>query len=80
MSGHDTEIEWLKERVSCGELLERLAPAWRLDRAESTRRSLIFAVPFGFEFMEGGHDGHLCLSGEYGHETPVMLEAVQLCT
>jgi hypothetical protein len=40
MSEHDTEIEWLKERVNCAALLERLTPVWRLDRAESTRRSL----------------------------------------
>jgi hypothetical protein len=40
MSEQDTEIEWLKASVSCAALLERLAPGWRLDRAESTRRSL----------------------------------------
>jgi hypothetical protein len=40
MSEQDTEIERLKASVSCAALLERLAPVWRLDRAESTRRSL----------------------------------------
>ena len=40
MSEQDIEIEWLKASVSCAALLERLAPVWRLDRAESTRRSL----------------------------------------
>ena len=40
MSEHDMEIEWLKERVDCAALLERMPPVWRLDRAESTRRSL----------------------------------------
>jgi len=39
MSKQDTEIEWLKASVSCAALLERLPPVWRLDRAESTRRS-----------------------------------------
>src|SRR5580698_10092148 len=40
MSKQDTEIEWLKAHVNCAALLERLPPVWRLDRAESTRRSL----------------------------------------
>jgi hypothetical protein len=40
MNKNDDEIEWLKASVSCAALLERLAPVWRLDRAESTRRSL----------------------------------------
>ena len=39
MREQDTEIERLKECVSCAALLEQLAPGWRLDRAESTRRS-----------------------------------------
>ena len=40
MSEQDAEIEWLKAEVNCAALLERLPPVWRLDRAESTRRSL----------------------------------------
>jgi hypothetical protein len=40
MSKQDTEIESLKASVNCAALLERLPPVWRLDRAESTRRSL----------------------------------------
>jgi len=40
MNNQDAEIEWLKAEVSCAVLLERLPPVWRLDRAESTRRSL----------------------------------------
>ena len=40
MSEQDMEIEWLKASVSCAALLERLASGWRLDRAQSTRRSL----------------------------------------
>jgi hypothetical protein len=41
MSEQDTEIERLKAEVNCATLLEHLPPIWRLDRAESTRRSLI---------------------------------------
>jgi hypothetical protein len=40
MSEQDAEIEWLKAEVNCAALLERLPPVWRLDRAESSRRSL----------------------------------------
>ena len=40
MSEQDTDIQWLKAEVSCAVLLERLPPVWRLDRTESTRRSL----------------------------------------
>ncbi len=40
MSGQDKEIQQLKAEVSCAALLERLPPVWRLDRTESTRRSL----------------------------------------
>ena len=40
MHGQNEEAERLKVSVSCAALLERLPPVWRLDRAESTRRSL----------------------------------------
>jgi Toprim-like/Protein of unknown function (DUF3991) len=40
MNEHDVEIELLKAGVSCAALLERLPPVWRLDRVQSTRRSL----------------------------------------
>ena len=40
MHGQNEENERLKAGVSCAALLERLPPVWRLDRAESTRRSL----------------------------------------
>jgi hypothetical protein len=40
MTREDDEIEQLKASVSCAVVLERLPPPWRLDAAESTRRSL----------------------------------------
>ena len=40
MSRQEEEVERLKASVSCAALLEHLTPTWRLDRAESTRRSL----------------------------------------
>ena len=52
----DTEIEWLKERVSCAALLEQLPPVWRLDRAESTRRSLKYRRGSG-EILIVNHGG-----------------------
>jgi hypothetical protein len=56
MREQDTEIEWLKASVSCAALLERLAPGWRLDRAESTRRSLKYRRGPG-EILIVNHDG-----------------------
>ena len=56
MSEQDTEIDWLKASVSCAALLERLAPGWRLDRAESTRRSLKYRRDPG-EIVIVNHDG-----------------------
>ena len=56
MSEQDTEIEWLKASVSCAALLERLPPVWRLDRAESTRRSLKYRRGEG-EIVIVNHDG-----------------------
>ena len=52
----DTEIEWLKAGVSCAALLERLPPVWRLDHAESTRRSLKYRRGPG-EILIVNHDG-----------------------
>lgn len=40
MSGHDEELEQLREGVNCAVLLERMPPPWKLDRAESTRDCL----------------------------------------
>ena len=56
MSEQDAEIEWLKASVSCAALLERLPPVWRLDRAESTRRSLKYRRGEG-EIVIVNHDG-----------------------
>ena len=56
MSKQDTEIEWLKASVNCAALLERLPPVWRLDRAESTRRSLKYRRGEG-EIVIVNHDG-----------------------
>ena len=56
MSEPDNEIEQLKAGVSCAVLLERLAPAWQLDRAESTRRSLKYRRGAG-EILIVNHGG-----------------------
>ena len=56
MGKRDTEIEWLKASVNCAALLERLPPVWRLDRAESTRRSLKYRRGEG-EIVIVNHDG-----------------------
>jgi hypothetical protein len=56
MREQDTEIEWLKDSVNCAVLLERLPPVWRLDRAESTRRSLKYRRGPG-EILIVNHDG-----------------------
>jgi hypothetical protein len=39
MQGYDEDVQRLKDRVDCGMVLERLAPGWRLDARESTRRA-----------------------------------------
>jgi hypothetical protein len=57
MSGQDAEIERLKASVSCAALLERLAPVWRLDRAQSTRHSLKYRRGEA-EILIVNHDGH----------------------
>ena len=56
MREQDREIEQLKASVSCAVLLERLPPVWRLDRAESTRRSLKYRRGEG-EIVIVNHDG-----------------------
>jgi hypothetical protein len=56
MNEQDAEIERLKAEVSCAVLLERLAPVWRLDRAESSRRSLKYRRGEG-EIVIVNHDG-----------------------
>ncbi len=40
MTGHDAEIEELRDKVHCAVVLERTPPPWKLDRKESTRLSL----------------------------------------
>ena len=56
MSEQDTEIDWLKASVNCAALLERLPPVWRLDRAQSSRRSLKYRRGEG-EIVIVNHDG-----------------------
>ena len=56
MSELDGDIERLKAAVTCAALLERLAPGWQLDRAESTRRSLKYRRGEG-EIVIVNHDG-----------------------
>lgn len=56
MHGQNEETERLKASVSCAALLERLPPVWRLDRAESTRRSLKYRRGPG-EIVIVNHDG-----------------------
>ena len=40
MTGHDPEIEELRDKVHCAVVLERTPPPWKLDRKESTKLSL----------------------------------------
>ena len=56
MSEQDEEIQHLKASVSCAALLERLPPVWRLDRAESTHRSLKYRRGEA-EIVIVNHDG-----------------------
>ena len=57
MSTQDPEIRHLKTSVSCAVVLERLPPVWRLDAAESARRSLKYRRGAG-EIVIVNHDGH----------------------
>jgi len=40
MTGHDPEIEDLRDKVHCAVVLERTPPPWKLNRKESTKLSL----------------------------------------
>ena len=40
MTRHDPEIEELLDKVHCAVVLEQTPPCWKLDRKESTKRSL----------------------------------------
>jgi hypothetical protein len=40
MTGHDPEIEKLRDKVHCAVVLERTPPSWKLDQKESTKLSL----------------------------------------
>jgi hypothetical protein len=56
MHGQNEGNEGLKARVSCAALLEWLPPVWRLDRAESTRRSRKYRRGSG-EILIVNHNG-----------------------
>jgi hypothetical protein len=56
MDGYDQEVERLRAAVSCATVLERMAPGWRLDKAESTRRALKYRGASG-EIVIVNHDG-----------------------
>jgi hypothetical protein len=56
MGDPDDELELFRTSVSCAALLERLAPAWRLDRQGSTRRALKYRRGPG-EILIVNHDG-----------------------
>ena len=57
MSGHDEELQRLREGVNCAALLERLTPPWRLDKAASTRDCLKYRRGKG-EIIIVNHGGH----------------------
>lgn len=40
MTGHDPEVERLREAVNCATVLEKFTSGWMLDKAESTRHAL----------------------------------------
>ncbi len=56
MVGRDAELELLRTGVSCAAVLERLPPAWNLDRKESTRRALKYRRGEG-KVVIVNHDG-----------------------
>jgi hypothetical protein len=56
MDGYDQDVERLRATVSCATVLERMAPRWRLDKAESTRRALKYRGASG-EIVIVNHDG-----------------------
>ena len=56
MGGQDAELDLFRTTINCATLLERLAPGWRLDRRESTRRALKYRRAKG-EILIVNHDG-----------------------
>ena len=56
MTGHDPEIEELRDKVHCAVVLERTPPPWRLDRKESTKLSLKYRRGEG-EILIVSHGG-----------------------
>ena len=56
MGGQDAELDLFRTTINCATLLERLAPGWRLDRRESTRRALKYRRAKG-EILIINHDG-----------------------
>src|SRR5277367_66902 len=56
MSGQDAELELFRSGVNCAALLERLPPAWQLDRKGSTRRALKYRRGAG-EVLIVNHGG-----------------------
>jgi hypothetical protein len=56
MTGHDPEIEELRDKVHCAVVLERTPPPWRLDRKESTKLSLKYRRGKG-EILIVSHGG-----------------------
>jgi hypothetical protein len=57
MRDDDTELVLLRREVSCAALLEHWPAGWRLDRRESTRRSLKYRRDEG-EILIINHGGH----------------------
>jgi hypothetical protein len=56
MSNYDSEIDDLRAKVHCGVVLERKPPPWRLDRKQSTKRSLKYRRGKG-EILVVSHEG-----------------------
>jgi hypothetical protein len=56
MGDQDAELDLFRHHVNCAVLLERLAPAWRLDCRGSTRRALKYRRGTG-EIVIVTHDG-----------------------
>ncbi|HXW72588.1 MAG TPA: 3'-5' exonuclease [Methylocella sp.] len=56
MARYDPEIEQLRGTVHCAAVLERQSPPWRLDRKESTKRSLKYRRTKG-EVLIVTHEG-----------------------
>src|SRR5271168_3583932 len=56
MTGHDPEIDELRDKVHCAVVLERTPPPWKLDRKESTKLSLKYRRGKG-EILIVSHGG-----------------------